>query len=90
MSEIINIKNPTLKTKITEDFIMFINQNKDTKEFKTCADYIKGFNNNNNNNNEKQIKRSTGYYIFKKLKIRNNESSETREVEPSEEESGNT
>ena len=72
MSEIINIKNPTLKTNNRQDFIMFINQNKDSGKYRTCADYIKAF--NELKEPDKQIKRSSAYWIFKKLEIKTNES----------------
>ena len=41
MSEIINIKKPTLKIKISQEFIMFINQNKASGKYRTCSEYIK-------------------------------------------------
>lgn len=69
MSEIINIKKPTLKTNTRQDFIMFINQNKTSEKYRRCADYIKAF--NALNGPDKQIKRSSAYWIFKKLEIGN-------------------
>ena len=70
MSEIINIKKPTLKTNIRQDFIMFINQNKASGRYRTCADYIKAF--NALKEPSKQIKRSSAYWTFKKLEIGTN------------------
>ena len=70
MSEIINIKRPTLETKTSQKFIMFINQNKASGRFRTCADYIKAF--NEQKEPDKQIKRSHAYWIFKKLEIKPN------------------
>lgn len=72
MSEIINIKKPTLKTNNRQEFIMFINQNKASGRYRTCADYIKAF--NELKEPDKQIKRSSAYWIFKKLEIKTNES----------------
>lgn len=70
MSEIINIKKPTLKIKTSQNFIMFINQNKTNDKYRTCADYIKAF--NETREKDKQIKRSSAYWIFKKLEIKTN------------------
>ena len=72
MSEIINIKKPTLKTNTRQNFIMFINQNKASERYRTCADYIRAF--NETREPDKQIKRSSAYWIFKKLEIKTNES----------------
>lgn len=84
MSEIINIKKPTLKIKTSQNFIMFINQNKTNDKYRTCADYIKAF--NETREKDKQIKRSSAYWIFKKLEIKTNEprTRTKRSFEPSE------
>lgn len=87
MSEIINIKKPTLKTNNRQNFIMFINQNKANGKYRTCADYIKAF--NESREKDKQIKRSSAYWIFKKLEIKTNEPETERRFDTRTEESGN-
>ena len=64
MSTIINIRKPVIETNTRREFIAFINQN--NGKYKRKADYINAF--NEFKEPEKRIKRSTGYWIFKKLK----------------------